>query len=118
MPGWKAHAIVGVLAAGALSASQGRTLNELAAGVAIVGALAPDLDHPKAKLNSVLGTGFLGRVFRHRGFLHSFAAAGLFAAGVYALAGAASIGAPLQVAAVGGAAYASHLLIDGSWKLA
>lgn len=80
-------------------------------GLALLGALMPDVDTPESKLGRQFG--ILSRLFRflagHRGIFHSVFAAVLFAAIVWVLFGP-TYGTALFVG------YASHLLIDGLTK--
>lgn len=82
---------------------------------AAVGALLPDLDHPKSMLGRQLPfiSLPLSKIFGHRGITHSLlAVAGVLAAGLHAAE--AMPWSPWLVALVQGAAlgYLSHLLAD------
>lgn len=104
------HALAGALIGAALTVNTQDVLPITGAIMAAaLGALAPDLDHPQAALSRRLGPLALPfRLLKHRGFLHSAAAAALVAVPIalvpdrfilYALA--ASLG------------YSSHLVLDG-----
>ncbi|MFA4946305.1 MAG: metal-dependent hydrolase [Candidatus Micrarchaeia archaeon] len=132
-----AGAAAAALAASALSL--GVPLDWTAAAVVALGALAPDADNYKSKLFRFilagvalgagalvysrtgnwawgLGAGLLAGILvlvlkpRHRGFTHSLACLALFSAALAFLAG-------WPLALLGGAAYASHLAVDGTVKL-
>jgi membrane-bound metal-dependent hydrolase YbcI (DUF457 family) len=136
------HLVAGAAAAGlaAGALSLGAPFGWEAAAVVALGALAPDVDHYKSKLFRLIlagaafatgalmysrtaslvqgvGAGVLVGILvlvlkpRHRGFTHSLACLALFSV---VLAGGTG---SLPLALLGGAAYASHLAVDGTVKL-
>lgn len=100
MPSGTTHMVIGALASSYLAY---RLNCDIAwAGVGMLGAVLPDIDHPRS---------FLGRFnpfakcFIHRGLTHSLLACTCFGALAYGLAGA-------QVAKFLVLGYLSHLLLD------
>lgn len=103
------HALAGVIVGLLIISSPDLIPSAAGAAAGALGALAPDLDHPRAALSRRVGPlGLPFRVFAHRGALHSAAAAALLLVAALAVAGELQ-----QFALVAAAGYASHIVLDG-----
>ena len=101
----RTHAAIGFLA-GILLFKFFGTNPLLFVPLALLGALLPDCDHEKSKINRMLPvTRWIPYLFKHRGFFHSIFPALLILIAFYA-AGQFWIAIPLTVG------YLSHLLSD------
>lgn len=102
------HALAGLIVGLLIVSSPDLIPSAAAAAAGALGALAPDLDHPRAALSRRVGPlGLPFRLVKHRGAMHSAAAAGAVA--VAALAVTNELQAFALIAAAG---YASHIVLD------
>jgi len=79
---------------------------------AVLGALFPDIDHPKSWLGRYVKP--VGWLSTHRGFFHSLLGGVVFTILLFTLADALGWGPLLPLVFLFG--YVSHLLLDGSTK--
>jgi len=101
---FKTHAAFGFLA-GIFAVSYLNPANQiLFMFLVMLGAMLPDIDHPKSKLGSKIK--IIGYLFEHRGFFHSFLAIPLLAFLIYYFTSSYVYALPLAIG------YASHLLSD------
>ncbi|MGL4798872.1 MAG: metal-dependent hydrolase [Cellulosilyticaceae bacterium] len=76
-------------------------------GATLVGALLPDIDHPKSLISQyTLGLHYLFKKCKHRGFTHTLLAVGLLVVGLQVAFGMTPFVGGL------GIGYLSHLLLD------
>jgi len=105
---FKTHVAFGFLA-GVISISYFNPANQILFIVLVMlGAMLPDIDHPKSKIGSKFK--IIGFLFEHRGFFHSFLAIPLIAAIIFYFTSSLTYIMPL------GIGYASHLVSDAVTK--
>ena len=105
---FKTHVAFGFLA-GILSLHYLNPLNQiLFIALVMLGAMLPDIDHPNSKLGSKFK--FIGFLFEHRGFFHSFLVIPLISLIIYYFTHSYTYIMPL------GVGYASHLVSDAVTK--
>lgn len=105
---WKTHLAFGFLSVLIVKSFVSTGNIYIFTGIALLGALLPDLDSPNSKVGKRIK--IIGRIFRHRGIFHSLIAGFLISWLIWHFVGH-SYGAALFIG------YASHLFIDGFTKL-
>lgn len=105
---FKTHVAAGFLA-GVLWINYFSAVNQiLFMALVLIGAILPDIDHPKSKIGSKIK--IISLFFEHRGFFHSFFVLPVIAFVLFYFAGTNYYSIPLIIG------YASHLVTDAATK--